>query len=342
MGTGAARPIRLGVLGCAEIAGRRTLPALTRVGDFTLRAVASRTARKAEAFARKFACQPVTGYEELLSRDDLDAVYIPLPAALHAPWARASLEAGLHVLVEKPACSTAAEAAALVALARERGLVLMENFGFVRHSQQAHVRTLLAEGAIGELRGMSAEFAFPPLPADDIRYLPELGGGALFDAGVYPIRAARLLLGDALDVAGAVLRTDGERGVDVAGAALLTTPEGVTAQLAFGFVHSYRCGYTLWGSEGTITLERAYSAPDDLQPVMRLTRGGHSTIHHLAPDRQFDAMLGAFAAAIHSGDTVSCTDDLLHQAQLVERVATSALRTALQPPTSTATRKAIT
>nr|QVQ68804.1 mmyU [uncultured bacterium] len=342
MGTDAAQPIRLGVLGCAEIAGRRTLPALARVKDFSLQAVASRTTEKAEAFARKFACLPVTGYEALLSRDDLDAVYIPLPAALHGPWARASLEAGLHVLVEKPACATAAEAASLVALARQRGLVLMENFGFARHSQQEHVHALLAEGAIGELRSVTAEFAFPPLPANDIRYSPGLGGGALFDAGVYPIRAARLLLGDALDVAGAVLRIDQTYGVDVAGSALLTTPQGITAHIAFGFVHSYRCGYTLWGSEGTISLDRAYSAPDNLQPVMRLTQGCHSTVHHLAPDRQFDAMLGAFAAAIRADDTVSCTDDLLHQAQLVERVATSALRTPLQPPTSTAKRKAIT
>jgi NDP-hexose-3-ketoreductase len=329
VGSDAAQPIRLGVLGCAEIARRRTLPALARVKEFTLQAVASRTAEKAEAFARKFACLPVAGYEALLARDDIDAVYIPLPAALHSPWARACLEAGLHVLVEKPASSTAAEAAALVDLARRRGLVLMENFGFARHSQQEHVRSLLASGAIGELRGMSAEFAFPPLPAGDIRYRRELGGGALLDAGVYPIRAARMLLGDDLDVAGAVLRVDPDHGVDGAGAALLTTPEGITAQLAFGFVHSYRCGYTLWGSEGAISLDRAYSAPDGFRPTMRLTQDGHSTVHQLAPDRQFDAMLSAFAAAILAGDTVSCSDDLLHQAQLVERVATSALRTPL-------------
>ncbi|WP_328406325.1 Gfo/Idh/MocA family oxidoreductase (plasmid) [Streptomyces sp. NBC_00390] len=330
MSKGSQNPaIRLGVLGCADIAGRRALPAVSRLPQFTLQAVASREPAKAEALVERFGGCPVTGYDALLERDDLDAVYIPLPAALHAPWVRASLDAGLHVLVEKPAALSAAEAGSLAALARRQGRVLMENFGFVRHTQQAAVRKLLDEGAIGELRGMSAEFAFPPPPADDIRYRPELGGGALFDAGVYPLRAARMLLGNTLEVVGAVLRVDTSHGVDVAGSALLTSPAGITAQLGFGFVHSYRCGYTLWGSEGRISLDRAYSAPDDLAPVLRLDRGGRTTRDRLPPDRQFDRMFRAFAEAIRAGDTDSGAHDLLQQAQLVERVAASARRTPL-------------
>ncbi|MGX9886903.1 Gfo/Idh/MocA family protein [Streptomyces sp. NPDC002276] len=322
-------PLRLGLLGCADIAQRRALPSLARLRDFTLTAVASRDPGKAKHFARRFGAEPVAGYEELLLRGDLDAVYIPLPAALHAPWAFRALEAGLNVLVEKPAAVTAEEADRLTRLARRRGLVVMENFAFVHHSQQETVRTLLADGAIGELRSLSAEFAFPPLPTTDIRYRPELGGGALLDAGVYPLRAARMFLGDDLEVTGATLRVDTEHQVDVAGAALLTGPSGISAQVGFGFVHSYRCGYTLWGTAGRITLERAYSAPDDFAPVLVLERSGRTERHRLAADQQFTTLFGNFAAAIRRRDVAGPAHDVERQAHLVERVAATARRFAL-------------
>lgn len=319
-------PLRLGLLGCADIAQRRALPSLARLTDFTLTAVAARDAGRAKLFAHRFGGDPVAGYEELLARDDLDAVYIPLPAALHAPWASRALAAGLHVLVEKPAAVTAGEAARLTRLAAERGLVLMENFAFVHHTQQETARSLLAEGAIGELRSLTAEFAFPPLPDTDIRYRPELGGGALLDAGVYPLRAARLFLGDDLEVTGAALRHDPAHGVDVAGAALLTGPTGVSAHVSFGFVHSYRCGYTLWGSAGRISVDRAYSAPDDFAPKLRLEREGRTEEHPLPPDQQFTALFRHFAAAVRRRDVASPAHDLEQQARLVERIAATAGR----------------
>ncbi|MFD5453953.1 Gfo/Idh/MocA family protein [Streptomyces olivaceus] len=318
--------LRLGLLGCAGIAQRRALPSLARLRDFALTAVASRDADKAKRFARRFGGEPVAGYEELLAREDLDAVYIPLPAALHAPWAARALEAGLHVLVEKPAAVTTEEANRLSRLARERGLVVMENFAFVHHSQQQSVRVLLAEGAIGELRSLSAEFAFPPLPDTDIRHLPELGGGSLLDAGVYPLRAARMFLGDDLQVTGATLRSHPEHQVDVAGAALLTGPSGVSAQVNFGFVHSYRCGYTLWGSAGRISLNRAYSAPDDFAPTLTLERDRRTEERRLAPDQQFTTLFRRFAAAIRRGDVAGPAHDVERQARLVEQIVATARR----------------
>ncbi|WP_343235465.1 Gfo/Idh/MocA family protein [Streptomyces bauhiniae] len=319
-------PLRLGLLGCADIAQRRALPSLARVPDFALTAVASRDAGKAKLFASRFGAAPVARYEELLAREDLDAVYIPLPAALHAPWAGRALAAGLHVLVEKPAAATAEEAARLTRLARERGLVVMENFAFVHHTQQEAVRTLLAEGAIGELRSLSAEFAFPSLVDTDIRYRRELGGGALLDAGVYPLRAARLFLGDELEVTGATLREDPGHGVDVAGAALLTGPTGISAHVSFGFVHSYRCGYTLWGSAGRISLDRVYSAPDDFAPKLTWERDGRIEERRLAPDQQFTELFRRFAAAIRREDVTGPAQDLERQARLVERIAATARR----------------
>ncbi|KDR59348.1 Gfo/Idh/MocA family protein, partial [Streptomyces wadayamensis] len=131
----------------------------------------------------------------------------------------------------------------------------------------------LAGGAIGELRAFSAAFAVPRLPDGDIRYRADLGGGALWDTGLYPVRAALHLLGDALTVQGAVLTSGPGHDVDTAGTALLSTPEGVSVHLAFGLDHAYRCGYEFWGSEGTLSVDRVFTPPADHHPEVRLRRG---------------------------------------------------------------------
>src|SRR5204863_9324953 len=136
----------------------------------------SRDGDRARSVARQYGCAAVEGYEALLDRPDVDAVYLPVPTGLHAVWTARALQAGKHVLAEKPLATTREEASELGALARSRDLVLMENYMFVHHSQHRAVRDLVDGGAIGELRVFSAAFGFPPGPATDIRYRPELGG----------------------------------------------------------------------------------------------------------------------------------------------------------------------
>ncbi|NEE17571.1 Gfo/Idh/MocA family oxidoreductase, partial [Streptomyces sp. SID7499] len=191
-------PVRVGVLGTASIARRRLLPALAACPDTRLVAVASRAPATAEEAAAPYGCEAVEGYGALLARDDVDAVYVPLPAALHAPWVRAALTAGKHVLAEKPLSTDAATTGGLLALARDKGLVLSENVMFVHHARHAEVRRLIEDGAIGDVRAFHAAFTVPRPPDGDIRHSAGLGGGALGDMGVYPVRAALHLLGDGL------------------------------------------------------------------------------------------------------------------------------------------------
>lgn len=319
--------LRLGVLGAAAIAWRRTLPSLP--SGLRLAAVGSRDPARAARFTDRFGGVPVAGPAAVLDRDDVDAVYVPLPTALHAEWAAAALRAGKHVLVEKPLATTAADAAELVGLARARGLLLMENFAFLHHRTDRAVTDLLDAGTIGELRAVTAEFAFPPLPDGDIRHRPELGGGALLDAGVYPVRLALRHLGAGTEVCGAALHVEPELGVDVAGAALLAGPTGITAHVAFGFRHAYRCGYVLWGSAGRIAVERAFTAPDDHAPTVRVETTDDVQERTLPADAQFRNLLAAFAAAI-AGETPSarCAREatIVDQATLVERIAVTAHR----------------
>ncbi|KIF79266.1 oxidoreductase [Streptomyces sp. 150FB] len=304
-------------MGCSAIAWRRAVPAVLSGPRTTLTAVASRDPLKAARFAERFRCAAATDYRDLLARDDVDAVYLSLPNSLHLSWGLEVLRAGKHLLVEKPATDSAAGARELAREAAERGLVLRENFTFLHNSQHSTVQELLAAGRIGTVRSFSAAFCFPPLPADDIRYVPDLGGGALLDTGLYPIRAAQLLLGETLDVAGATLRIDGERGIDVAGQALLTSADGVLADIQFGFEHAYGSWYSLWGSTGRMYLDRAFTPMETWTPTLRIDEQNRSEELRLPPDHQFENSIGSFAGAALAGRGAGAPEEAERCAQTV-------------------------
>jgi predicted dehydrogenase len=288
-------PIGIGVLGIADIAVRRTIPAIQRCDRLKLVAVASRDPGKATSAARRFGCAAVVGYEGLLARDDVQAVYIPLPNSLHVEWTYAALRAGKHVLVEKSLTADAAAAAQLVEAAR--GLALVENFTFLHHTQHETVRALVADGAIGTPHSFSAAFGIPAADAGLIRYRRDLDGGSLRENGCYPIRAAQLFLGADIQLRGAYLRLDPTLGVDLAGSALLVDGGGMSAHCEFGLDLGYRNTYSIWGSTGRIELDWAFTPPADRATVLRLYGNSSRGERMLPPCDQFLAAVTAFAAA---------------------------------------------
>ncbi|MFE3387105.1 Gfo/Idh/MocA family protein [Streptomyces anulatus] len=318
-----SRPVRIAVLGTAEFARRRMLPAFGASVDVTVVAVASRDPARAAELAREYGCRAADNYAEPLTDDDVDAVYLPLPASMHAEWAGAALRAGKHVLVEKPAAMSGADAAELCALARSRGLALVENVLFVHHSQHRAVLRHVADGAIGRLQAFDAAFTVPRRPASDIRYHPALGGGALWDLGVYPLRAALDLLGSdpGPRLVGATARRGPSDTVDTAGTALLDGGDGLALQLGYGLDHTYRSTYTLWGSTGRITVDRAFTPPADHQPVIQLERAGVLTRLTLPADDQAGNAVTAFAHAVRT--RARPAPEIQRQAELLEAISLS-------------------
>jgi predicted dehydrogenase len=328
----AGRPLRLGALGTSSIAWRRTLPTAVRAPEVDLVALAGRSADKAERFAAHFGCAAESGFDALLERPDVEAVYISLPTALHHAWAAKAIRAGKHVLVEKPVGVDAREARELCALAEEHGVVLRENFMFLHHPQHSFVRDLLEKGRLGTLSSFHAAFCIPPLPADDIRYASDMGGGALLDVGVYPLRAAGLLLGPGVRVAGATLRTRATDGLDLSGQALLVSPSGVLAHIAFGFEHAYASTYALWGDRARVTVDRAFTPPPAYEPVVLLEEQGHQERFTLPAADQLGCCLASFAAAVRAGGADSAREeaglrhDTVAAMELVEAVRREAVR----------------
>src|SRR6478672_11778882 len=184
--------LRIGVLGAARIAPLALVKPSRQVPEVALVAVAARDQAKAAAFAGKHGVPRVLpSYQALLDDPDVDAVYNPLPNGLHAEWTLEALAAGKHVLCEKPFTSNAAEAQTVADAADAAGLVVMEAFDYRCHP----LATRMAEAArsLGTIRSVSAALCFPLPRFSDIRYDYELGGGAMMDAGVYPLTCLRLL-----------------------------------------------------------------------------------------------------------------------------------------------------
>jgi predicted dehydrogenase len=204
--------VRIGILGAAGIAPNALCRPARHEPRAELVAVAARDRARADAFATKWSIPTVhASYDDLLADPRVDAVYVPLPNGLHGRWTRAAVDAGKHVLCEKPFTANAAEAAAVAAHTDPTDRVVMEAFHWRYHPLATRVLELLADGAIGAPTSASASFCFPLTKRGDIRWDLSLAGGALMDAGCYPIHMLRTFLGTEPTVARArtLLRSPG-------------------------------------------------------------------------------------------------------------------------------------
>lgn len=290
--------MNLGILGTSDIAYRRFLPALMKTEYFNYIGVASRDLEKTKAFQDKFGGQGYAGYDALLQDPQIEAVYIPLPPALHFQWAQKALEKGKHVLLEKPFTTNIADTKALIDLAQKKGLAVHENYMFVYHSQLQKIKEIIAQGDLGELRLIRSSFGFPFRGKDDFRYDKKMGGGALLDCGGYPVKLASILLGQDVKVTAAKLNDSLNFDVDLYGSATLENEQGLTAQIAFGMDNSYKCDLEVWGSKGYLKADRIFTAPEDFKPTMfvQTSKGLETTI--LAEDDQFAKSIMRFEQCI--------------------------------------------
>ena len=291
--------MRIAVIAPADIAVRRFLPALSGMKDAEFAGVGTdpqRSGQKEKAYSltQQYGGRVFDSYEEAVLTPEADAVYIPLPPALHYRWTMKALQAGKHVLVEKPSGISLQESASMVSLAREKKLCLQENYMFRYHRQIRAIDDLLSSGEIGDIRLYRISFGFPRRKADDFRYDKEMGGGALLDAGGYVLHYADHLLGEDARVVYACLNREGPEGIDLYGSAAMVSPDGRTAQLSFGMDNEYRCELEVWGSKGILTTGRVLTAPAGFVPTARIVRGGKEKIISLPADDAFARSIEAF------------------------------------------------
>ncbi len=253
--------VRWGVLSTANIARGAFLPALRAGGGGVAAAVAGRDPdRTAQWAAEHGVSRAVTGYQNLIDDPSIDALYIAVPNSLHAEWTIAALRAGKPVLCEKPLCGVLPDTERVLSVARETGTLLWEAFVFPFNEHMDRIKTLVADGAIGELREIQSDFHFPVTREENIRLSADLQGGALRDVGCYPVRLAQELFGPhesawAARVAG---QTPASAGVDVETWGSLGYPGDRRLLLSCGMRRSRDTFSRLLGTAGQIQVSNLF------------------------------------------------------------------------------------
>ena len=270
---------------------------------FELTAISSRSSEKLKLINDINPKKKYVGYQAIIDDEEIDAVYIPIPNSMHYEWAKKSLESGKHVLVEKSLCSCFSEVKELISIAKKNNKVLMENFQFRFHPQTSFLKKILDDGIIGEIRSLKASFGFPPFKSkNNIRYFKSLGGGALLDAGAYTVKISQILLGTKLKVKSSSLMKDKNHEVEIWGGAHLENKnDGVFSQLAFGFDNFYKCGVDIWGSKGTLSTNRLFTAPEDLKPEFEIKNNNGNKLLKCESANHFKLMLIHFYKLITTG-----------------------------------------
>jgi predicted dehydrogenase len=307
--------LRLGLLSTARI-NREILAGAGATDRVDVVAVASRDGDRAEAFAVEHGLPRWhRSYEDLLADSSIDAVYVSLPNRLHHAWTLRALEAGKHVLAEKPYSRRPAEVEEAFGLAGERGLVLMEAFMYRHHPQMALVPELVARGQIGRLLAIRTAFAFRLGNPGDVRLDPELDGGALMDVGCYCVSGARLLAGEPVSVQGE--QVVGETGVDLAFQGALRFPGDVVAQIFASFQVPRFQRLEAFGEEGSIVMEAPWR-PDVGGDVL-LERGGEVERVEVPQAEMFERELANFADAAEGlAPPLLGREDALGQARAID------------------------
>lgn len=254
--------IRWGLVSTANI-NRRVIPAIRQSARGQLTAVASRDIDKSTAYAAEWQIPSAFGsYEAMLASDEVDAVYISLPNHLHAEWTIKALEAGKHVLCEKPFAVTLEDVDRMIAAARRTGLVLAEAFMYRHHPQTKIVGDWVREGRLGDIARISAVFNFSGMQPDNVRLNPEWGGGSLWDVGVYPVSLAQYLMGGPPNWVFGDQRL-GHSGVDMVFVGQMHYDGQRMAQLSCSFQTPFHARAEITGTEGTLTLQRPFTFMDD-------------------------------------------------------------------------------
>jgi xylose dehydrogenase (NAD/NADP) len=258
------KKVRWGLLSTARI-NRRLIPAIRAARRGELVAVASRDESRAKAYAAEWGIpRYFGGYQTMLASGEVDAVYISLPNHLHAEWSINALKSGVHVLCEKPFALSLDEVDAMIAASRESGKALAEAFMYRHHLQTKILGEWVRSGRLGEIVLVRSNFTFKLHEAGDVRLELEMGGGALWDVGVYPVSFAQYVLGAPQRVS--ALQQLGETGVDETFVGNLEYAGGQLAQVSCSFRSPYHLGAEVLGTQGRLVSDRPFSAMDDGKP----------------------------------------------------------------------------
>lgn len=272
-----AKTLRWGLLSTARINDALIEPLRTSKRN-TLAAVGSRNQTTADAYAKEKKIEKAYGsYEALLADPEIDVIYNPLPNHLHAQWTINAVEAGKHVLVEKPIALTVAEVDAMDAAAQKNGRVIAEAFMYRHHPQTLKVVELITSEKLGKVKFVRGSFSFQLTREGDIRFDPAMGGGALWDVGCYPLSFTRTALGaNPIEVFG--WQVTGSTGIDETFVAQLRFPGEIYTQFDCSFAQPFRAVMEVVGTAGRLTIPTPFKPGEHEHILLTRPNGVTDTI----------------------------------------------------------------
>jgi predicted dehydrogenase len=289
--------VRWGVLGAARI-NRQVIPGALAAENAEVVAIAAREEDRARAQADEYGIARVhSSYDDLLNDPEVEAVYIPLPNSLHVEWSERALEAGKHVLCEKPLGRRPDEVERAFDHAERAGLLLSEAFMYRHHQQTWRLQELIRSGAIGRLWLVRASFSFLLANPGDVRMQYGLDGGALMDVGCYCVSGARLLAGEP-EMVGARQVVGGD-GVDISLAGTLHFANGVLANIDCSFTVPHQHSLQAVGDEGTLVVRDPWHCADPGIELLREDAEPHYI--HVQPEDPYQRELEDFSRAVREG-----------------------------------------
>jgi predicted dehydrogenase len=316
--------MRWGVLSTARIARKTVIPAIGAAANAELVAIASRDGERSEKVGQEFGIPRRYGsYEALLSDAEVDAVYAPLPNALHGRWTIAAAEAGKHVLCEKPLAPTAAECERMRAAALSHGVGLMEGFMYRFHPRTERLIEMVRGGAVGAVHSIHSTFTFPLTRPADVRWSPDLGGGSLLDVGCYCVNVSRTLAGGE-PLEAQAWQSTARCGVDERLHGSLRFAGGVVAQFDCGFTTDRRQWVEVAGSEASLVMASAFRPGAGDREIFE-HRGLETRRHAIDGDDEFRRMFEHFGDAVATGRPFRYgLDDAVANLRAIEALLASA------------------
>lgn len=328
------RKIRWGILSTAKIGVEKVIPAMQRGEGSEVVAIASRALDKAQEWAQKLGIAKAFGsYEELLTDPDVEAIYNPLPNDLHVSWSIKALEAGKHVLCEKPIGLTAAEGRQLVAAGRRHPhLKLMEAFMYRHHPQWQRAREFVRSGQIGTLRTIHSFFSYFNGDPNNIRNIRAQGGGALMDIGCYPISLSRFIFDAEPQRVIGLVEYDPDNHCDRLASAILDFGVGTSTFTSSTQLTPYQ-RVNVYGTTGRVEIEIPFNAPNDRPCVMWHQRGSAVERIELPTCDQYTIQGDLMSRAIRDDTPVPTPiEDAVRNMEVIEAVVQSAAQGAWLAP----------
>ncbi len=316
------KKVRWGILGTANIAKKAFIPGLLKTSNSELYAVSGRKPEKISEFETLFSpAVTYDSYEKLLTDENVDAVYIPLPNSLHMPWAIEAMEAGKHVLCEKPLALNVSEVERMRSCAEDNRVYLMEAFAYVFNPLIKKIRHIVETGVIGELESINSSFVFNMMNREyDVRFEKRLGGGAMYDIGCYTVHLIRHIFRKEPVKIHAFSKKDGKWDVDLTTSGILKFDSGHIGRFHSSFCQNGLSYIELLGNEGSIYTKHPFNESGVISYQIKIRDNDWETITLNSPDNYMLEAEHFSDLILNGGEQYVSLSDSYNNIKLIEQI----------------------